>query len=100
MRLTLDFETQYGFSAPEAYVRVLEYKGNENLIKFKVGVWYDYPAYFYGKAPLERYDYAAPFTDGMSTDDLYAWLKVNSTEFFGAVDFVEPVLPPPAPPEE
>jgi hypothetical protein len=89
MALTKDMMTGYGVQAPNAYIRIRDFKGDEKNVRFNVGVWYNFDAYQGNNSVMEQYSYIVPYTDGLGISQLYEYLKTVNP-FIGAVDFVEP----------
>ena len=85
MALTASYNTSFGFTQPDAYIRVSDFRGNRLFVDFNVTVHMSLAAKDAGSTFIGSGAYRVPYVDGMSMSMLYAYLK-TMPEFAGAID--------------
>jgi 6-phosphogluconolactonase/glucosamine-6-phosphate isomerase/deaminase len=85
MALQFNYETNFGFTATEAYTHITEFTGNKNLIRMNLSVYNNTQARIDGLSPIGALSISIAKTGGGSMQEMYDALK-QLPEFEGAVD--------------
>jgi len=85
MALQQSTTTSQGLTASSAYIKIVDYHGDKDILSVSVEVFFDEQARIDGKRPLEHlmFETSTPTTDLLPA--LYAYLKTLD-QFSGAVD--------------
>jgi hypothetical protein len=67
--------TSIGFTAPEAYIKIDTFYGNINQVTFNVLVYANETARMEGKSHIDGFNFTVPYTDGMTYNAVYSYLK-------------------------
>lgn len=88
MALQLDFtDTDKGLVVPNAYAKIERFHGDKNVVFFDVAIFSSAQARTDNKQPFHNIGFEVPYTDGMSIQMLYDYLK-TLPEFAGATDII------------
>lgn len=85
MAIIANYETEYGFTQPNAYTKINNFSGNKEVVNFDTLTYVDEQARILGKTFIGQHYHSVPYSDGMSIAMLYAHLK-TLPEFPNAVD--------------
>jgi len=85
MAITKSFTTLQGFTAPDAYARIVTYVGNKDTISVNVVVHKDAQARLDGLQSIADYGIILTLPNGATMTQMYDALKQDSN-FTGAVD--------------
>lgn len=85
MALQVTKEFPQGFTAPNAYLKITTFRGDNTMVHFDCGIFYDEAARNSNKQALDYYNFDIPYQDGMSISSLYTYLK-TLPEFANAID--------------
>ncbi len=86
MALQLQYNSEeIGFNFQNAYAKVINFSGNNEVVYFQVDFFADAQARLNNKRSVGTFDTKLPYTDGMTITNLYNHLK-SLPEFAGSVD--------------
>lgn len=85
MALQLSKTTSHGFTAENAYARIVNFSGNKDSIQVNVEVHKDEQARLDMKQPIEFYSISLALSNGATMQQMYDALKLDSN-FIGAID--------------
>lgn len=76
MAIQTTFTTEaFGITAPAAYIKIDNFRGNINEVHFQALVYADATARANGKNPIDGVAFTMPYQDGMTYALVYGYLK-------------------------
>lgn len=75
----------FGVTAPDAYIKVDNFRGNINEVHFQALIYANETARVTGKQPIDGFNFVMPYSDGMTYNLVYTYLK-TLPGFENAVD--------------
>ena len=85
MALTKSFTTPQGFTASNAYARILTFSGNKDFLAVVIEVHKDLQARLDALAPITMFNISLPLAEGATMEQMYTALKLDGN-FTDAVD--------------
>ena len=86
MALQNDFvDDNKGLTIANAYVKIGNFNGNKDNVRFDIEVFVNSQARLAGKQPIGLFMFEIPYQDSMSIASLYTYLK-TLPEFANAID--------------
>lgn len=85
MALQISYDSQYGVTATEAYVRIDRFRGEKQFIAVDCCYYYNEAARTNGQQPIGYHSFTLNISNGATMEQMYTALKDDSN-FIGAVD--------------
>ena len=84
MALQLNYDTDFGVVATEAYAKIISFTAEGDTITVTVGIWFNKDSYDTGHSFLSRLNYVIPYDTSAAIANLYTWLVTNAPLFASA----------------